>query len=221
MSDASESRDDLRSRLRQAPAAERNRAPLWTVLAPRLPATGDVLEIASGTGEHAAWFAAERPGLVWQPSDGDPDALDAIAARVTLAALDNPRPPLRLDVHDRPWRVAPVDAVLCVNLLHVAPWSAAEALLAGAAEVLRAGSGLFVYGPFKKAGKHTAESNARFDEVLRARDPSYGIRDLDDIAALARSSGLRHAETVDMPANNLTLVFERPPGPDLERDPIR
>ncbi len=189
-----------------APAAARNRAPILDVLRAQLPARGLVLEIASGSGEHAAWFAAALPAITWQPSDRDGDALRSIAAWRAAASLPNLLAPLTLDVATEPWPVAQADAIVCINMIHIAPWRAAEALIAGAARVLPPAAPLVLYGPFREGGR-TAPSNEAFDRSLRARNPDWGVRDLDDVAALARRHGLTLAARVAMPANNLSVVF--------------
>jgi hypothetical protein len=197
---------------RFAPATERNRGPILAVLERVLPARGLVLEIASGTGEHAVAFAERLPGLVIQPSDGDPDALASIEAWRRHAGLANVRAPLALDVHARPWPLAEApDAILCCNMIHIAPWSACLALLDGAASWLAPGKPLVLYGPFREGGVHTAPSNEVFDASLRERDARWGVRDQDEVAAEAAARGLRLDEVVAMPANNRTLVFRAAP----------
>jgi hypothetical protein len=190
-----------------SPAVARNREPILAVLRRVMPPDGTVLEIASGTGEHAVHFAAALPHLIWQPTDYDPEALASISAHCKSAQLPNLLPPLGLDVCARAWPVAHADAVVAINLIHVAPWSAAEALLVGAARLLAPGSTLFLYGPFKEGGRHTAPSNAAFDAGLRARNPRWGVRNLDDLSSLAGRHGFELAERVAMPANNLSVVF--------------
>lgn len=192
-----------------SPAAERNRGPLLEVLARELPARGNLLEIASGPGQHAVFFAAAFPDLVWQPSDPRDEALASIAAYSGDAGLSNLRSPLNLDVEAWPWPIATADAMLTVNLLHVAPWSATEALFSGAAKVLKHGGPLLIYGPFKRDGQHTSPGNAAFDADLKARDPRLGLRDLDDVGAVARAAGFAQMKVIDMPANNMTLVFRQ------------
>ena len=192
---------------RYAPAAARNRDPLWAVLGPRLPSYGRVLEIASGTGEHVTAFAAQRPDLTWLPSDPDADMRASIDAHVAARELFNVPPAMDLDVTWWPWNVKPVDAVVCINMLHISPWNATESLLAGTAEVLNTGGRLFIYGPFKRAGYHVSESNARFDASLRARDRHWGVRDIDDVTAVAQEHNLALEDVVEMPANNQTLIF--------------
>ena len=193
---------------RHSPAAERNREPILEVLRRVLPPRGVALEIASGTGQHAAHFAAALPGWTWQPSDPSPDALASIAA--WCAGLPNVLPPVRLDVHDDVWAGGParVDAIYVANLLHIAPWSACAALMAGAARHLAPHGLLMVYGPFVERDVPTAPSNLAFDADLRARDPAWGLRALDDVDARAHRAGLRRRERVTMPANNLLLVYE-------------
>lgn len=197
------------SEKRSAPHTLRNRQPILEVLEKVLPAEGEVLEIASGTGEHAVYFAEHLPRLAWQPSDADPDRLGSIEAWREEAALPNLRPALPLDVRERPWPVREVDAVFCANMIHIAPWEAAEALFAGAAAVLPPGGLLILYGPFREGDRHTAESNRLFDEKLRAQDPSWGVRDRFEVEALARKKGFTLDALVPMPANNLILVFRR------------
>ncbi|HEY7384777.1 MAG TPA: DUF938 domain-containing protein [Beijerinckiaceae bacterium] len=192
-----------------SPAAARNRDPILAVLREVLPATGTVLEIASGTGEHAVHAAAALPGLAWQPSDIDDDALRSIAAHRDRAGLPNLLPPLRLDVTAESWPVARADALVCINMLHIAPWAAAEGLVAGAARVLAPGGVLYLYGPFKQDGRHTAPSNAAFDASLRARNAQWGVRDTGDVAGLARKHGFALDRPVAMPANNLSLIIRR------------
>ena len=193
-------------RKQEAPATLRNRDPILEVLREALPERGMVLEIASGTGEHAAYFARRLPELVWQPSDVDPICLESIEAYRQEAALDNLRPPLTLDVC-APWHVDTLDAVVCINMIHIAPWRACEALLDGAAHHLPAGAPLVLYGPFRFGGSFTAPSNAAFDESLRRRDPAWGVRDLDDVTAKALRAGLERREVRALPANNHAVTF--------------
>ncbi len=195
--------------LRSAPAALRNRDPILAVLRRVLPGRGLVLEVASGTGEHAVHFAAGLPELDWQPSDPEPEARDSILAHRALAGFSNLREPLALDAATWPWPVAQADAIVCINMIHIAPWSAAEGLMRGAGALLPAGGVLVLYGPFKEHGRHTAPSNVAFDEDLRARNAEWGVRDVLDVAELADGHGLRLLERVAMPANNLCLVFVR------------
>jgi len=192
-----------------SPAARRNREPILGVLRRVLPARGTVLEIASGSGEHAVHFAAALPRLSWQPTDDDPDALASIAAYRDDAGLPNLLPPIALDAAAPSWPVAHADAVVSINMIHIAPWSAAEGLIAGAGRLLAPGAVLYLYGPFKENGHHTAPSNAAFDASLRASNKKWGVRDLGEVSALAGRHGLDFAERVAMPANNLSVVFRR------------
>lgn len=191
------------------PHVARNREPILEVLKRILPSHGLVLEIASGTGEHAAFFAGELPLLTWQPTDPDERALASIVAHRAAASSANLLPPLQLDVHAEHWPIERTDAVICCNMIHIAPWSACAGLIGGAARVLPPGGILYLYGPYKIDGRHTAPSNETFDADLRARNPRWGIRDLADVAALAQRHGLGPAETVAMPANNLSVIFPR------------
>lgn len=191
------------------PHVARNREPILAVLRRILPPRGLVLEIASGSGEHAAFFAAALPQLSWQPTDSDERALASIGAHRAAASIPNLLAPLRLDVTAAQWPVERADAVVCCNMIHIAPWAACEGLMAGGERGLAAGSILYLYGPYKIGGRHTAPSNAAFDADLRARDPQWGIRDLDEVAALAERHNLTLAETVQMPANNLSVIFRR------------
>lgn len=197
--------------LRQfAPATVRNRDPILGVLARVVPAGARVLEIASGTGEHAAYFASRLPGVSWQPTDPSPDALASIDAWRVQSGVENVAPARPLDVRARPWDLPGdgcFDAMVCINMIHIAPWSACEALFREAPAHLLPRGILFTYGPYRRGGAHTAPSNEAFDRSLRARDPSWGVRDLEELERLARTSGLRLDEAVEMPANNLCLVF--------------
>ncbi|MFN6955120.1 MAG: DUF938 domain-containing protein [Acetobacteraceae bacterium] len=193
---------------RHAPAVARNRDPLLAVLRPRLPRRGLVLEIASGTGEHLAALAALTPGLAFQPTDPDPDARASADAWARHLAAVNMRPALPLDAAaPDSWPVPAADAILCVNMIHISPWAATLGLLRGAARLLAPGAALFLYGPFRRGGAHTAPSNAAFDDSLRARDPAWGVRDLE--AVVAAAEGFDPPEVIPMPANNLTIVFRR------------
>jgi SAM-dependent methyltransferase len=187
----------------------RNRDPILRVLRDRLPPSALVLEIASGTGEHAVWFSNALPEVTWRPTDMEPEALESIAAWRDLADLPNLLPPLQLDASAEAWPVARANAVVAINMVHIAPWSASQGLIAGAARVLPADGLLFLYGPFSEGGLHTAAGNAAFDADLRARNPSWGVRDLDDITALAVQHGLTVPECILMPANNLGVIFRR------------
>lgn len=199
--------------LRQhSPSAERNREPILAVLRQVLPATGRVLEIASGTGQHAIHFARAMPGLDWQPSDADEEARASIAAWTAHEGLPNIRAPLALDVHQAEWGVDALDAVVCINMIHISPWSAAQALFAGAGHRLADGGVLYLYGPYKRGGAHTSPSNEAFDQQLRRRDPEWGVRDMEAVTALGAAAGFVRDEPVAMPANNFSLVFRKRAG---------
>ncbi|WP_321883206.1 DUF938 domain-containing protein [Paraburkholderia bannensis] len=192
-----------------APAAARNAAPILDVLRTALPARGTVLEIASGTGQHAVHFATALPGIDWQPSDADPRARASIDAWRAHAGLANLRAPLDLDVRSEPWPIEAVDAIVCINMIHIAPWEAAIALMKGAGARIASGGVLVLYGPYRRDGAHTAPSNEAFDADLRARDPAWGVRDLEAVDALARAEGFVCEAVVPMPANNFTVVFRK------------
>lgn len=195
------------------PASVRNTPPLLEVLTRVLGPNGTerllVLEIASGSGYHAAAFAKALPHLDWQPSDPDEGARASIAAYVGEAALSNLRAPIALDVTRLPWPMARADAIVCINMIHISPWEATIALFKGAEQTLGKGGKLVTYGPYVLDGDFQAESNVAFDQSLRARNPAWGIRDLKDIEPLARAHGFSLAERIAMPANNHSLVFER------------
>ena len=192
---------------RYAPATERNREPIAAVLRETLPERGTLLEIASGSGEHAVYFAGCFPALRWQPTDPDPEALASIRAWRGEAGLDNLLEPLLLDAAAETWPVAFADAILCVNMVHISPWAATEGLMRGAGRLLSAGAPLLLYGPYRRAGAPTAASNSAFDQSLKARNPEWGLRDLEAVEAEAERHGLRLERVVEMPANNLTVVF--------------
>jgi SAM-dependent methyltransferase len=203
--------------LTNSPSAERNKGPILEVLRGLLPAAGRVLEIASGTGQHVVHFAAAFPGLVWQPSELDATRRALVAARVADSALANVRAPVALDVLTEPWPVEPaLDAVLAINLIHIAPWLVAAALVAGAARRLKDSRTalLVLYGPYKEGGQHSAPSNEAFDQKLRADDPAWGVRNLEEVSALAAAQGFGLPRITRMPANNLTVAYalERRPG---------
>lgn len=197
---------------RFAPATQRNRDPILAVLRRVLPRSGTVLEIASGSGEHAVYFAEQLPGLTWQPSDPGEAARASIAAWTERSGVRNVVAPRALDAAAEEWPVDRADAVVCINMVHIAPWEACTGLMRGAARVLPPGAPLVLYGPFRVGGEHTAPSNAAFDADLRGRDARWGVRDLEAVVEEARSRGLSHVETVAMPANNLTVVFRRDGG---------
>lgn len=204
--------------LPRSPAVSRNREPIAEVLGRHLPKRGTVLEIASGTGEHAAYFASRFDGITWQPSDFDQAALQWVEAhRVASSDGGTPRPnllpPLRLDVTRPGWEFGvpvrfPV-AIIAINLVHIAPWQATVGLVSGARDLLMPGRHLFLYGPFKRGGRHTARSNASFDATLRRQNAAWGVRDLEAVTEAAEASGFTLDEICEMPANNLTLVFTR------------
>jgi SAM-dependent methyltransferase len=191
------------------PHVPRNRDAILDVLRRVLPQRGLVLEIASGSGEHAAYFAQKLPGPTWQPSDPQVEALASIAAHRDDARLPNLLAPVRLDVTAAHWPIARADAVVCCNMIHIAPWTACEGLIAGAARLLPTGGILYLYGPYKIGGRHTAPSNQEFDAYLRRQNPQWGIRDLDEVVALAGRHNFTLLETVAMPANNLSVIFAR------------
>lgn len=197
--------------LRQAPATSRNREPILAVLARVLPDSGLLLEIASGTGEHAAFMTPRLPETWrWQPSDADPDALENIDGHARAARCPRILPAIVLNVRDTTWPIARAEAMLCCNMIHIAPWEAAEGLFAGAERVLAADAKLILYGPFKRNGLHTAPSNESFDAGLKARDPAWGVRCLDtEVLPLADKTGFDLEEIVTMPANNLSVIFRR------------
>jgi len=188
-------------------APERNKRPILEVLERLLPASGTLLEVASGTGQHAAHFAQHLPRWTIQPSDVAPVNVVSIQAWVRDAGLPNLREPLQLDVNDADWPVAPLPAIFNANLIHIAPWEVAVGLVSGAARHLLPGGLLVMYGPFRVGGEHTAASNQTFDDSLRERDPRFGVRDLEAVVALAAPHGLELQERIEMPANNQTLVF--------------
>ena len=201
-----------------AAAFHRNHAPIWTVLQKFLAGkSGDVVEAGSGTGQHVVHFATHTPDIIWWPSDFNERHIKSIEAWRAHSALPNIRPPLRIDLSDPAWSSAMHDgsgpgellAVFCANVIHIAPWRVAEGLFAGAGRYLRSDGRLFLYGPFKRDGKHTAMSNAVFDTSLREQDAEWGVRDIADIEKLAAGAGLALVEAVSMPANNMILVFGR------------
>lgn len=194
---------------RSAPAAARNAAPIAQVLHTVLPQRGLVLEIASGSGEHAVHFAREFPGLLFQPSDPEPAALRSIDAWRAEAGLFNLLPAVALDVRAASWPVEAADAILCINMIHISPWAATAGLLRGAARLLAPGAPLYLYGPYRQAGVETAPSNEAFDESLRARDQDWGLRQLEDVIAEAAAAGFGMDRIVPMPANNLSVVLRR------------
>lgn len=194
---------------RYAPATQRNRDAIAAVMADELPSSGLVLEVASGSGEHIVHFAARFPALAWQPSDPDAAALRSIAAWSIDAGWANLRAPAMVDAAASDWTVSGADAILCINMIHISPWSATLGLMAGAGRLLTPGQPLIIYGPFIEADVPTAPSNQEFDASLRARDPAWGLRKSRDVSAAALAHGLRLTRRVAMPANNLMLVYRR------------
>jgi len=194
---------------RSAPHVARNAAPIAAVLRDVLPERGLVLEVASGTGEHALHFARAFPGLRWQPTDPDPAARRSIEAWCGEAGLANLLPPLALDVRAAEWPVAAADAILAINMVHISPWSATEGLMRGAGRLLGSGAPLYLYGAYRQAGIATAPSNEAFDSWLRAQDPEWGVRELDEVAAAGEAHGLALDKIVPMPANNLSVIFRK------------
>lgn len=204
-----------------APAFHRNHQPIWAVLRQFLAGrSGDVLEAGSGTGQHVVHFAGHSPEITWWPSDLNAQHLRSIGAWRAHAGLPNIRPPLRIDLSDAAWARTMADdggprellALFCANVIHIAPWRVAEGLFAGAGGLLQSDGRFFLYGPFKRDGKHTAVSNAVFDASLRDADPEWGVRDIADLERLGASTGLALLDIRDMPSNNLILVFGRPAG---------
>lgn len=194
---------------RFAPATERNREPIRDVLSQVLPESGRVLEIAAGTGEHAVFFAAAFPQLAWTPADLSADSLESIAAWRRDAGLDNLQEPVRLDASASEWPITDADALVCINMIHISPWEATVGLMRGAGRILPAGGVLYTYGPYRVKDRPTAPSNERFEQWLHGLDPSYGLRWVHDVEALAAEHGLALEQMVDMPANNLSLVFRK------------
>jgi SAM-dependent methyltransferase len=192
-----------------SPSAERNKDPVADVLCRVLPDQGLVLEVSSGTGQHVVHFARAMPHLRWQPTERDEDNLRSIASWRAAEALPNVLEPIRLDVVDQPWPVSSAAAVVCLNMIHIAPWAAAEALIRGAEAILAAGGILFLYGPYRREGRHTAPSNEAFDQQLRSRNPDWGVRDLEEVVRFAGQHGFDASEIHEMPANNLSVVFRR------------
>ena len=199
---------------RYAPATERNREAILAVLQHSLPNQGTVLEIASGTGQHAVFFAQQLTQCYWLPTDLDPINLASIAAWREETAAANLLLPRQLDVREPAWLIdcdlpAPISAIVNINMLHIAPWACCEALFAGATEILDHGAVVMIYGPFKRDGLHTAPSNAVFDEQLRSKDPEWGVRDLEAVVDVAAEQGFACQKVYEMPANNLSVIFER------------
>ena len=194
---------------RFAPATERNRQPILEVLRRVLPPSGLVLEVASGTGQHAIFFTEHLPSVRWQPSDTSPEALQSIGAWVEETTRENVLPPLDLDVRSPEWPLPEADALVCINMIHISPWETTEALFRGARKLLPSGSPMVTYGPYRLQGEHTAPSNAAFDESLRSRNAHWGIRDIDELVELGGRTGFALDERIAMPANNMSLVWRR------------
>jgi Protein of unknown function (DUF938) len=192
---------------RSAPATERNRDAIIAVLRDVLPAKGIILEIASGTGEHIVAFAQAFPALMWQPSDPDPAAIASVAAWSAEAGAPNLLAPITLDASAPEWPIAKVDAILCINMIHISPWAATQGLMAGAAARLAPGAPLYLYGPFIRDGIETAPGNIAFDASLRERNPNWGLRSVSEVSVEAARRGLTLCSLVEMPANNLSMVF--------------
>ena len=195
-----------------SPAADRNKGPILEVLQRVLPKSGFVLEIAAGSGQHSVHFARAAPMLTWQPSDPDAQARDSIAAWAADEELPNLMPPIELDVTSQPWPVKHADAIVCINMIHISPWAATLHLFSGSRAILPAGGVLYLYGPYRVGGRHTAPSNERFDASLRAQDPAWGVRDLDEVVKVAAAQSFELIETVNMPANNLSVIFRKSHG---------
>jgi SAM-dependent methyltransferase len=192
-----------------APATQRNRDAILSLLRDVLPAHGLMLEVASGSGEHIAHFAAAMPGLTFQPSDPSEEALASIAAWTEDQGLRNILPPIRIDAMADDWPIDRADAILCINMIHIAPWAATEGLLRHAGRILRAGGPLYLYGPFRRPGRELEPGNAAFDASLRERNAEWGLRGLDEVEALAQAAGFGASQVVEMPANNLSVVFSK------------
>ncbi len=200
-----------------APATQRNREPILEILQQVLPPQGTILEIASGTGEHAIFFAPRLHQRKWQPSDPNPQARDSITAWMEHSPTDNLYPPLDIDASTEIWTVenstlvdiSPITAIVNINMIHISPWSSCLGLMAGAKRILPKNGILYLYGPYKQDGKHTASSNAAFDESLRSQNPEWGVRNLEDVVAAASAKNLELLNTHQMPANNLSVVFQK------------
>ncbi|MDJ1170051.1 DUF938 domain-containing protein [Roseofilum sp. BLCC_M154] len=204
----------MTANLRQyAPATQRNREPILEILQRVLPPTGTVLEVASGTGEHAVFFAPCLQPRSWLPSDCNPQSLESIKAWQGDDPCDFLYPPIGLDAENIPWDLkgyeAEIAAIVCINMIHISPWAVCLGLMAGAEQVLPSEGILYLYGPYKQNGEHTAASNEAFDRSLRASNPLWGVRNLEDVIEVAKSHDLRHLETIEMPANNLSVVFQK------------
>jgi SAM-dependent methyltransferase len=191
------------------PATERNRHAILEVLQSFFPKTGTCLEIASGSGEHLTHFAQNLTGVTFQPSDLEADCLDSIQAWADHLGLSNVRPPRRLDTTQADWDMAKQDVILCINMIHISPWEATLGLMQKAGDLLNQGGFLYLYGPYRRFGAHTAPSNESFNAFLKEKDPRFGVRDLEEVEALATENGLTRTQLVEMPANNFSVVFQR------------
>jgi hypothetical protein len=189
-----------------AAAVRRNREPIFDVLKQFLPATGLVLEVASGTGEHGAYFSSRLPTLTWQPSDPNTDMHQSILAW-SQAEASTMNPPLELNAQSASWPIDQAAAIVCINMIHISPWASCLGLMAGAGRILPNGGTLFLYGPFKIKNRHTAESNAAFDQSLQSQNPEWGVRNLEDVVKVAAAEGLQFHQTVNMPANNVSVII--------------
>ena len=198
--------DDAR---RSAPHVARNADPIIQVLKDVLPEAGLVLEVASGTGEHVLHFARAFPHLLFQPTDADPVALRSVEAWRTAEGAPNLLAPIPLDASAETWPIDRADAILCINMVHISPWAATLGLLKAAGQFLPSGAPLYLYGAYRREGAETAPSNEAFDQSLRARNPEWGLRQLEDVAAAADGRGLRLDRVVEMPANNLSVIFRK------------
>ena len=193
---------------RHAPATERNREPIGDILQSRLPSEGTILEIASGTGQHAIYMAERFSHITWQPSETSPDNIASIKAWALEVNLPNLNTPLELDVNKTPWPINSADAIFCANMIHISPWHSCICLLEGAAKVLTPGAKLFLYGPFLVDGQPTSESNKEFDLSLRSRNTQWGLRDVNHVRLEAEKNGFSMQEMLPMPANNFTVTFK-------------
>lgn len=196
---------------RYSPACERNKNAILEVLREIMPSTGTILEIACGPGQHSVHFAAGFPGVKWQPSDIDPTSITSTLAWRAEADVPNLLDPVILDATEVQWPLDHADGIICCNMIHISPWEVTLGLLDGAARILPDDGILYTYGPYKVGGKHTAQSNEAFDESLRSQNPSWGIRNLDDVALEARRRGLHLIKTIKMPANNFSVIFKKTP----------
>ena len=195
-----------------APATERNREPILKVLSKVLPRSSKVLEIASGTGEHAVYFASKLLSCHWIPSDINPESRSSITAWKNDSAIDNLSSPLSIDVTQNNWQsglAEEIDSIVNINMIHIAPWQACLGLMKGAGQILPPSGILYLYGPYKRNGKHTAISNAHFDRSLRDRHPQWGVRDLEQVVEAAANANLKLQQVIEMPANNLSVIFSR------------